>query len=89
MHLAPKPCAFIVVRLPSLKNDLTMPDQPKSEVIAIDQGLPAAGQRVIVVCREFRLLGYRDEKGIWRGERRPDEVLPPQDSRELLDSDWF
>jgi len=32
-------------------------------MIPIEKGLPAAGQNVIVVCRQFRLLGYRDEKG--------------------------
>jgi hypothetical protein len=50
-------------------------DASVSKVIPIDEGLPAAGKRVTVVCRQFRLLGYRDEKGIWREERRPAEEL--------------
>jgi hypothetical protein len=44
-------------------------------MIPIEKGLPAAGQNVIVVCRQFRLLGYRDEQGVWREVRRPAENL--------------
>ena len=50
-------------------------DSRQLEMIPIEKGLPAAGQNVIVVCRKFRLLGYRDEKGIWREARRPAEEL--------------
>src|SRR5436189_4765133 len=47
----------------------------QSEMIPIWDGLPPADKKVIVVCRRFRLLGYRDDKGTWRDERRPDEEL--------------
>lgn len=50
-------------------------DSRQSEMIPIEKGLPAAGQHVIVVCRRFRLLGCRDEKGVWREARRPAEEL--------------
>ena len=45
------------------------------EVIPIEKALPPIGKRAIVVCRQFRLLGYRDEKGVWREESRPTEEL--------------
>ena len=44
-------------------------------VTPVDKGLPPTGKKVIVVCRECRLLGYLDEKGVWREERRPAEEL--------------
>jgi hypothetical protein len=52
-----------------------MADDSTSEVIALDQELPAPWKSVVVVCQQFRLLGYRDEKGIWRESRRPKEEL--------------
>ena len=45
------------------------------EVIPIDKELPPAGKKVVVVCRQFRLLGYRDAKGVWREETRPAKEL--------------
>ena len=47
----------------------------QSEVIPIERALPAIDQKVIVVCKRFRLLGYRDEKGVWREEQRPAQEL--------------
>ena len=52
-----------------------MKDPYQSEVIPIDQELPPSGKKVIVVCRRFRHLGYRDEKGIWREDSRPTKEL--------------
>jgi hypothetical protein len=52
-----------------------VPALSKTEVISPAQALPAPGQRVIAVCREFRVLGFRDEQGIWREERHPDNAL--------------
>jgi len=50
----------------------SMADPSRSEVISACRALPAPGHRVIVFCRRFKLLGYRDEKGIWREERHPE-----------------
>src|SRR6185503_1009604 len=47
----------------------------QSEVIPVERDLPAIGKKVIVVCKQFRLLGYRDAKGVWREDRRPAEEL--------------
>lgn len=35
--------------------------------ISIHERLPVTGHRVYVQCAEFRLLGYRDSLGTWRG----------------------
>ena len=50
------------------RRGMKAPQQP--EVIPIDKELPAVGKKVIVVCRQFKLSGYRDEKGVWREDRR-------------------
>lgn len=52
-----------------------MADQFKSKAIALDQALPAPGQRVIVVCGQFRVLGYRDENGVLREEWHQENEL--------------
>jgi hypothetical protein len=61
-------------------------DPYQSEMIPIDQELPPVGKKVIVVCRQFKLLAYRDQKGVWREDRRPgkelEDVLGWQESAE-------
>jgi hypothetical protein len=52
-----------------------MADAAQSEMISVCRALPAPGHRVIVFCRRFKLLGYRDEEGNWREERHPDYEL--------------
>lgn len=37
--------------------------------------LPPVGKHVMVICRSFRCLGYRDQDGTWRGVPRS-EILP-------------
>ena len=54
---------------------MDMTDSSKSEVIPLDKELPAPGKSVVVVCERFRLLGHRDERGVWREDRRPKEEL--------------
>jgi hypothetical protein len=43
----------------------------QSEIIPVERTLPAIGQKVLVVCKKFRLLGYRDARGVWREVRQP------------------
>ena len=52
-----------------------METHDKSKVIPVERALPPVGKRVIVVCKEFQLLGYRDENGHWRDDYRPEEPL--------------
>lgn len=35
-------------------------------VIPVAQKRPAVNKRVIVVCKDFRCLGYLDREGVWR-----------------------
>lgn len=35
-------------------------------VISLSEKRPAVNQRVILVCKEFRCLGYADRHGAWR-----------------------
>jgi hypothetical protein len=35
-------------------------------LVPIGERLPPTHARVIVVCREFRCLGYLDDLGVWR-----------------------
>ena len=55
-----------------------MEDRTKVRVIPVGETLPPIGSRVIVVCKEhewdYRCVGYRDAKGVWRGEAREDEL---------------
>ena len=46
----------------------------KDSIIHISERLPALGHRVIVICRNFRCLGYLDAKGVWRGNFKDDEI---------------
>jgi hypothetical protein len=48
---------------------------PGAKMISIGRELPVAGRMVIVVCRDRRLLGYRDEKVVWREVGHPFEKL--------------
>jgi hypothetical protein len=48
----------------------------KSKLVRLDERPLAVGQRVIVVCKDCRCLGYRDKQGVWRGDA---------DSKELRD----
>ena len=40
----------------------------KDRVIPVEEKLPPPGERVIVVCKIFRCLGYLDDKGVWRDD---------------------
>ena len=43
-----------------------------------EEKLPERNARVIVVCREFRCLGYLDDRGTWRrhyGEQPLEDVI--------------
>ena len=40
----------------------------------MDEKLPIPGERVIVVCKEFRCLGYIDDKKAWHFDSNDKEI---------------
>jgi hypothetical protein len=42
----------------------------REATMRVGKRLPDVGHRVLVICRQFTCLGYRDERGIWRDDRR-------------------
>jgi hypothetical protein len=55
-----------------------MENPARKSVIPVEKDLPPIGNQVIVVCKghegEYRCAGYRDEKGVWRGTVRKEEL---------------
>ena len=51
-----------------------MEDPNENVVIPLKERLRLAEQRVIVVCKRFRCLGYVDEKGVWRDDSNSNEL---------------
>ena len=55
-----------------------MENPARNPVIPVEKNLPPTGNQVIVVCKEqgaeHRCAGYRDEKGVWRGTVRKEEL---------------
>ena len=51
-----------------------MEDAHKNVMVPVEERLPPARQRVIVVCKTFRCLGYVDEKGVWRDDAKSNEL---------------
>ncbi len=47
---------------------------PKEVVVSVKERLPLVNHRVIVVCQQFRCLGYLDNKGIWRDDAKSREL---------------
>jgi hypothetical protein len=43
-------------------------------LVPIAERLPPAHARVIVVCREFRCLGYLDDQGVWRDAAKSEKL---------------
>ena len=43
-------------------------------VFPLDKPLPPERERVIVVCKSFRCLGYVDKDGVWRDEVESKEL---------------
>jgi hypothetical protein len=43
-----------------------MASQANEPLVPVVERLPPTHARVIVVCREFRCLGYLDDLGVWR-----------------------
>jgi len=46
----------------------------KDVVVPVQDKLPPVGFRVIVVCKQFRCLGYIDRQGIWRDDAHHAEI---------------
>jgi hypothetical protein len=46
----------------------------KGFVVSVQEKLPPANCRVIVVCHRFRCLGYLDDQGVWRDDLKSQEL---------------
>jgi hypothetical protein len=46
----------------------------QGRIIPVDEKLPIPGVRVIVVCKEFRCLGYIDDKKAWHFDSNDKEI---------------
>ena len=51
-----------------------MKNSPKPVVVSVNDKLPPVGERVIVVCKDFRCLGHLDRDGIWRDDFHHTEI---------------
>lgn len=51
-----------------------MKNPTKAVVVPVEKKLPVKGHRVIVVCRDFRCLGYLDQQGLWRDHAKSQEL---------------
>jgi hypothetical protein len=51
-----------------------MESAPKPVVVSVNDKLPSAGIRVIVVGTDARCLGYRDRHGIWHDDAQHREL---------------
>lgn len=51
-----------------------MKSEPKPVVVPVSDRVPPVRHRVIVVCRDFRCLGYRDREGQWRDDTHNTEL---------------
>ena len=45
-----------------------MANTPKPGVVSVNDRLPPVGERLIVVCKDSRCLGYLDRHGTWRDD---------------------
>ena len=55
-----------------------MNELKEAKVITPDLRVPPGGKRVIVFCKDFGCLGYRDRDGVWRtddGDEKINEVF--------------
>jgi hypothetical protein len=51
-----------------------MKNSPKPVVVSVNDKLPPVGDRVLVVCKDSRCLGYRDRHGLWRHDAQHREL---------------
>jgi len=51
-----------------------MKNSPKPVVVSVNDKLPPVGERVIVVCKDSRRLGYLDRHGLWRDDAQQREL---------------
>jgi hypothetical protein len=52
----------------------TMKKKRPDGIIPVDEELPEVDKRVQVVCKDFRCLGYRDRRGVWRDANTSKEL---------------
>ena len=50
-------------------DDLSMKTKQTQGWFSPNEILPAKDERVIVVCEEYRCLGYVDPEGVWRQDK--------------------
>jgi len=43
-------------------------------VVPLEEKLPVKGHRVIVVCKDFKRIGYLDENGTWHDDAKSREL---------------
>jgi hypothetical protein len=63
-----------------------MQHSARNATIRVGKKLPEVGRRVLVVCRQFTCLGYRDAAGIWRDDARREALKDVAAWMELTDS---
>ena len=51
-----------------------MANTPKPVVVSVNDKLPAVAERVIVVCKGSRCLGYLDRHATWRDDVHKQEL---------------
>ena len=51
-----------------------MDNTPDLAVVSVKDNLPPVGCHVIVVCKDFRCLGYLDHDSVWRDAAHQTEL---------------
>jgi len=51
-----------------------MKNENKSTFISVKERRPLVREAVIVVCEQFRCLGFLDEHGVWRHDKDGAEI---------------
>ena len=51
-----------------------MESKTEPVVVSVNDQLPPVGDRVIVVCKDCRCLGYLDRHGLWRDDAQHREL---------------
>jgi hypothetical protein len=51
-----------------------MENPTKDVVVPVEKRLPLPGERVVVICKTFRCLGYVDKNGVWRDDAKSKEL---------------
>jgi len=51
-----------------------MESASKPVAVSVNDKLPSVGERVIVVCKDCRCLGYLDRHRIWRDDAQHREL---------------